>query len=112
MTKVYGSYFKICEKNRCKDACGNFGKITIDLSVQGTEKKPSGSIPSGAEYGLPVHGGVYRLLASCNRHCPGVAQYLLCTPGVPLFAADAMRIGLLQLRVNDQPELSIKGVLS
>eukprot|EP00667_Euglena_gracilis_P002808 EG_transcript_2814 len=67
---------------------------------------------TGPERGLPVHGGVYRLLAPLARRFPGVAQYLLCTPGVPLHAADAMRLGLVQLRVNDQPELSIKELLS
>ena len=41
----------------------------------------------------------------------GVAQYLLCTPGVPLYAADAMRLGLAQLRVSDQPELTITELL-
>eukprot|EP00668_Euglena_longa_P012234 GGOE01014669.1.p1 GENE.GGOE01014669.1~~GGOE01014669.1.p1 ORF type:complete len:996 (-),score=209.90 GGOE01014669.1:132-3080(-) len=67
---------------------------------------------TGPEKGLPVHGGVYRLLAPVARRFPGVAQYLLCTPGVPLYAADAMRLGLIQLRVSDQPELSIRELLS
>ena len=64
---------------------------------------------NGPEYGLPVHGGWTRLLTSSNKLHMGLAQYLVCTPGVPLFAADAMRLGLGQMRVSDQPQLTIKG---